>query len=90
VRNNNRADEKENLWHASLASEWKASEAARIVANIGIEKNADPAADTDPAFALIGIVYALSQDLDIDLGYKFGMSDPETDQTVLAGMAFRF
>lgn len=89
-RNNNRFEEKENLWHASLAAELKASEAVRIVGNIGIEENPDTASDTDPAFALAGIIYAVSENFDIDLGYKVGLSSAETDSTVLAGMAFRF
>lgn len=89
-RNNNRSGEEENLWHASLAAEWKASERAGIVANVGIEKNADPGAEDDPSFALVGFIYAVSEDLDIDIGYKAGLNDPETDQTVLAGLAWRF
>jgi hypothetical protein len=90
LRNNNRFEEEENLWHASLASEWKASEAVKLVANIGMEKNADPAAEKDPSFALVGFIYSLSEGLDIDFGYKAGLNDPETDQTILAGMAWRF
>lgn len=90
LRNNNNFEEEENLWHASLASEWKASGAVRLVANMGMEKNADPAAEKDPSFALVGFIYAMSEGLDIDLGYKAGLNDPEMDQTVLAGMALRF
>lgn len=86
-RNNNRFEEEENLWHASLAAEFQTSEAVRIVGNIGIEENPDPASDTDPAFALAGIIYALSENIDIDLGYKARLSSAETDSAVLAGMA---
>lgn len=87
--NNNKLDERDGLWHASTAvtrdiGPWK------LLADIGIERNADPAASRDPAFALIGFIYAVREGLDLDLGYKVGLNDPETDHTVMAGITWRF
>ena len=90
MRNNNRADEREDLYHVSLAAEYRIMEALRVVANIGRERNPDRTADRDPAFALAGIIYGITKDLDIDCGVKTGITDPETDRTILAGMAYRF
>jgi hypothetical protein len=90
IRNNNRADERENLYHVSLATEYRVKETARVVANIGQDHNPDKTTDRKPAFALAGIIYGITGDLDIDIGYKVGITDPEADSTVLAGMAWRF
>lgn len=90
IRNNNRADEREYLYHASLAAEYRIMDVFRIVANIGRERNPDRTADRDPAFALAGIVYGISKDFDIDCGVKTGITGPVADRTVLAGMAYRF
>lgn len=90
VRNNNRADEREGLYHVSLAAEYRIMDALRAVVNIGQERNPDRTADTDPAFALAGIIYGITGDLDIDCGVKTGITDPEADRTILAGVAYRF
>jgi hypothetical protein len=90
VKNNNRADERENLYHISLATEYSIKESVRIVTNIGQDRNPDRTADSRPVFALAGVIYSIAKDVDIDVGFKTGITDPETDSTVLAGMAFRF
>lgn len=89
MRNDNRFDEAQNLWHASLASEWGTFEAATIVANIGAEKNPDRLSHRNPSFALAGIIFAVTENMDLDLGVKLGLSDTETDRTLLAGLAWR-
>lgn len=83
-------DEEKNLWHASLATEYTAAKGLRVVGNVGIEKNPEKGATDDLAFALLGAVYALSEGVDIDGGIKVGLTDPETDTTLLAGVTFRF
>lgn len=90
IRNNNRADERENLYHVSLATEYRIKDAVRIVANIGQDHNPDRTTDRKPVFALAGVIYSIFKDMDIDIGFKAGITDPETDRTVLAGMAWRF
>jgi hypothetical protein len=61
-----------------------------IAVNIGQETNTDKTADKDPAFALAGVIYAVSESIDVDLGVKAGLNDAETDVTYLAGIALRF
>ena len=46
--------------------------------------------NTDPAFLLGGLVYSITEHVDIDAGYKYGLTKPEVDHTVLAGLTFRF
>jgi hypothetical protein len=90
IRNNNRADEREDLYHVSLATEYRITDPVRLVANIGQEHNPDKTTDRKPVFALAGLIYGISEDLDVDIGFKAGITDPETDRSVLAGLAWRF
>jgi len=87
------ADEDDNrngIWHASLASEGEVAERLKAVANIGMEKNPDKTSDTHPAFILGGIIYSVTESLDVDLGIKGGINKPETDYSILAGVTMRF
>ena len=90
IQNENTLDEEENLWHASIASTLALTENLTAVANLGVESNPDKLAGTDPAFFLVGLVYALSEEVDLDCGIKSGLNDPETDYTVLAGVTWKF
>jgi hypothetical protein len=90
IRNENTLDEEKNIWHASIASTVALTEKLTAVANLGVESNTDKLAGTDPAFALAGLVYALSEEVDLDCGIKYGLNDPETDRTVLAGLTWKF
>lgn len=90
IRNENKVDERKNLWHASLAGEVGAAKDLKIVGNVGIERNVDRTVETHPAFLLGGIIYSVTENFDIDFGIKAGLNKPETDYTLLAGMAVRF
>ncbi|MFZ5998325.1 MAG: transporter [Nitrospirota bacterium] len=90
IRNENKADERKDLWHASIASEVEVIKNLRAVANIGIERNGDKASNDHPAFVLGGVIYSINENLDIDVGIKGALNKPETDYTFLAGLAWRF
>jgi hypothetical protein len=90
IGNENKADEEKNIWHASLAATYEAIKGLKVVGNIGIERNRDKAADKDPAFFLGGVIYSLSESLNIDVGVKYGLTTAETDWSLMAGMAFSF
>lgn len=90
IGNENKADEEKNIWQASLASTYEAFKGLRVVGNLGIERNRDKAADKDPAFLLGGLIYSLSERVDIDFGVKYGLTSAETDWSIMAGMALRF
>ena len=57
IRNENKVDEREDLWHALLAVETDISKKIKLVANIGMDSNPDKASDTDPAFILGGLSF---------------------------------
>lgn len=81
---------RKNIWHASMASELNVTDKLRAVADIGIETNPDKESDTDPAYILGGLVYAVNDNTDLDIGIKGGLNDAETDTTLLAGVTMRF
>jgi hypothetical protein len=90
IRNENKVDEKKDIWHASLASEVDVIKDLKAVANIGIERNPDRTSGSHPAFILGGLIYSVIENFDIDFGIKRGLSEPETDYSILAGIALRF
>ncbi len=90
IRNENEADEREDIWHASLAATCEVVKDLQLVANIGIERNPDDEAGDDPVFLIGGIIYSITENFDVDLGVKVGLTNPETDISALAGLAFRF
>jgi len=85
-RDSNEAD----IWHVSVAGTYDVIENLRLVANLGIERNPDKEDSVDPAFALIGLIYSVTPDLDIDLGFKAGLSKTETDSALMTGLTMRF
>jgi hypothetical protein len=90
IRNENKVDERKDLWHLSLASEVEVIKDLKAVANIGIERNPDKSSNTHPAFILGGLIYSINENIDIDFGIKGGLNKPETDLTYLAGIAWKF
>lgn len=89
-RNENAVNERKDLWEATLASELSVGERLKLVANIGLGRNADKESRTLPAFVLGGAIYSLTKTLDADVGIKYGLSRPEDDFMVLTGLTFRF
>lgn len=90
MRNENKLDERKDIWHISLASELKLIKDLRLVTNIGMERNPDRTSNKHPAFILGGFIYSIFENFDIDIGIKGGLNKQETDVTILAGIAWRF
>ncbi len=90
IRNENRVDERRDIWHASLAAEWEFVKDLKLVGDLGIETNTCSASNQDLAFIIGGIIYSVTEDFDIDLGVKGGLTKPEPDHTFLAGVTWRF
>lgn len=90
IRNENKADERKNIWHASLAAEYEFVKSLKAVANFGIERNPDASSSTNPAFALTGLIWQINDTFSIDGGIKLGLNKPETDTTYLFGVTMKF
>jgi hypothetical protein len=50
TRNENKLDERKDIWHISLASEWELIKDLKLVANIGVERNPDKTSKTPVSF----------------------------------------
>ena len=81
---------KQDIWHASLATEIKMTEKLRSVADIGIDTNNEKTPNTNPVYILGGLIYSVSENVDLDVGVKTGTNHAERDKTVLAGLTVRF
>ena len=90
IRNENKVDERKDIWHASFAATWEVIKNLKLVADIGIERNPDEDAKNDPAFIIGGIIYSINENFDVDLGVKCSLDSSETDFSALAGVTFRF
>jgi len=79
-----------DIWHASVAGTAEVMEGLQLVTNVGLETNPDRTSDTPPVFCVLGGIYSVTEWLDVDLGVKIGITKPETDVSMLAGVAMRF
>ena len=83
-------EQRTHIYHASVAAEYFVSESLRFVGDASVESNPDLSGDTSVGSVVLGMVYAVVPDLDIDLGYRKGLTDPAPDHTWQAGLALRF
>jgi len=90
IRNENRVDERKDLWHASFAATVDVMKDLKLVGDSGIETNPDRASMTPPVYMLSGLIYSPSENFDIGLGVKGGLTKPETDIAVRGGITYRF
>jgi len=89
-RNENKVDERKDIWHTSLAGEIEFIKGLKAVANVEVERNPDKSSNTHPAFIIGGLVYSVAENLDIDIGVKGSLNKTETDVTTMAGITLRF
>jgi hypothetical protein len=90
TRNENTLDEAKDLWSASFAATYEVVKGLNLVGDIGFERNADPTAETNPGFALVGFNYAVNDHVTLDAGFKWGLNKEEVDHAVTAGVTLNF
>jgi len=78
------------IWQASLAAVLNVTSHIRTVADIGVETNANKDSGINPAYLIGGVIYGISNNLDLDFGVKRGLNRAEADSAVMAGMALKF
>lgn len=84
------SDERRQINHYSLAVARKIGDRLQLVADISQETNPDKGSNTAIRSALFGAIYSVNKDFDIDLGYRYGLSDSAADDALLLGLTFRF
>jgi hypothetical protein len=90
IRNENKGDDRNDLWHASMASTFELVKNLKLVGDIGVESNPDRSSTVPPAYVLGGFVYSPAENFDIGLGVKGGLTKPEADISVRGGITWRF
>ncbi|MBA4390744.1 MAG: transporter [Syntrophus sp. (in: bacteria)] len=89
-RNENKIDERNDIWHTSLASTVEIIKNFKLVGDIGVESNPEKSSAVLPAYILGGFIYSLKEDFDIGLGLKGGLTRVESDLSVRGGITWRF
>ncbi|MFZ4437890.1 MAG: transporter [Syntrophales bacterium] len=90
TRNENELDQREDIWHVLVAAELKVMKDLRLVANAGIERNSDKTSEIDPAFILGGVIYSVTENINIELGLKAALTSTEPDYAFMGGINFSF
>jgi hypothetical protein len=90
LSNDNKAGNREDLWHLSASTVWQAAEGLQLALDASLDSPLDPAQDTWPAVLLGAVIYSPGPELDLDLGVKLGLNQSADDYGVLAGITFRW
>lgn len=79
-----------DIWHASFAGEINVTADITAVGNIGVETNPEKEVEEDPVFLIGGLIYSATEELFLDAGIRWGLTDAEADTAFLAGVTARF
>lgn len=90
MRNNNRENDREAIWHASLASTVDVWKNVKIVGDTGVETNPESSSNNPPVYILGGLIYSPWETFDIGFGIKGGLTETEPDIAVRGGITWRF
>ncbi len=83
-------EKRSHIYHASVAVEYSLGERMRLVSDASIERNAEQSGHRSVGSVVLGVVYSMTPDLDLDLGYRKGLTEPANDSAWLTGLALRF
>lgn len=84
------ANSRHDVWSANAAVAARLLPGLQVVANVGTESPGSVDEKRWPAFLMAGAIWSLQEDLDVDLGARFALNEPDTDMVLLAGAAYRF
>ena len=90
IRNENKQDDRKDVWHASFASTVEVIKNLKLVGDIGVESNPERSSSNPPAYILGGLIYSPGENFDIGLGLKGGLTKSEADIAVRGGITWRF
>lgn len=90
TRNRNDVGERRDIYHGSVALTYNSAPNLHWVADLSSETNPDPADDEHIRSAVLGVIWSVRPNLDLDLGYRKGLSDTTPDHAWLFGLAYRF
>lgn len=85
-----RPDNRTDLWKMSLAGSVEVMKGLHVVAEAGAATNNLKGSGVWPAYVTGGLIYAVNDNLDLDLGLRGGLNRPSTDLMALTGVTVRF
>ena len=88
-RNRNTLGDRESLGEISGAVLYKATESLKLLVDATRTTNPDPASNTALRNLVVGAIYSVSKDLDLDLGLRDG-NDPAIDRALMLGVTLRW
>jgi Putative MetA-pathway of phenol degradation len=78
------------IWNISALAEYKALPKLKLGLDVGAYTNPDKRSGEMPVYALAGVVFSPTGDVDLSVGFKYGVNRPEPDLAGTAGITFRF
>lgn len=90
THNRNVHGERLQIYHGSVAATYRSSPQWQWVTDISAETSANPAFNEDVRSAVLGAIWTIRPSLDLDLGYRGGLSDVTPDHAWLVGLSYRF
>jgi hypothetical protein len=82
--------DRHDLWAASAAAVWSASDAWRFSAEVGTAQNPDPANSSWLTVARFGTIMTVAPGFDVDAGYQVRLTRAAPAQVILAGATLRW
>ncbi len=90
IWNRNTLDQHESQRHLSVAAGRRIGDKLKLVADYGADTPTSKTSSVNTEFFILGAIYNLRKNLDLDFGAKWGLTPPESDFTWLGGVTFRF
>jgi hypothetical protein len=89
-RNENNADQRRDIWQASLAGSVEPLKGLNLVSEIWIQSNSDSTVRTPPAYVLGGLCYSITDWASLDGAVKMGLNRQEVDRSYILGVTLNF
>ena len=81
---------KTSLWQVAGAMTWQVIGPLKLVADVSSETNPVPGYSTPFDRLRVGAIWTPSKNIDLDIGYRYGLSKPAIDSGLLAGVTLRW
>ena len=89
-RNSNTVGERPKLYEISAATLYQAAEKTKLILEMSMSRQPDPALRANPATALLGIIYSPTKSLDLDTGLRRALNHAAADHGFGAGLTIRW
>ena len=87
--NSNSVGDREAINEISGAVLYKATESLKLLVDASRTRNADPGSDKSLRHVVVGFIWSVSKEIDLDAGLRRG-NDPGIDQAIMAGVTVRW